>query len=124
MTGFHTSRPRLRMASSWVCHSRQVSGPSRPGGVVPRLRSAPAVKSAIEDCGMAKGEIDAVLTKYPTSSFQSLFSARLSQALGIEPRVTATLDQAGASNIGLIAYAVLCMEAGLCQAAVVTYGDN
>lgn len=83
-----------------------------------------AVRNAIEDCGIAKNEIDAVLTKYPTSSFQSLFSARISQALGIYPRVTATLDQAGATNIGLIAYAVMCMEAGLCQAAVVTYGDN
>jgi acetyl-CoA acetyltransferase len=83
-----------------------------------------AVRNAIEDCGIAKAEIDAVLTKYPTSSFQSLFSARISQALGIYPRVTATLDQAGATNIGLIAYAVMCMEAGMCQAAVISYGDN
>ncbi len=83
-----------------------------------------AIRNAIDDCGIAKSDIDAVLTKYPTSNFQSLFCARVSQALGIHPRVTATLDQAGASNIGLIAYAVMCMEAGLCSAAVVSYGDN
>jgi acetyl-CoA acetyltransferase len=83
-----------------------------------------AVRNAIDDCGIDKSEIDAVLTKYPTSSFQSLFSARVAQALGIVPRVTATLDQAGASNIGLIAYAAMCIEAGLCNAAVVSYGDN
>jgi acetyl-CoA acetyltransferase len=83
-----------------------------------------AVRNALDDCGIAKSEIDAVLTKYPTSSFQSLFCARVSQALGIYPRVTATLDQAGATNIGLIAYAVMCIEAGMCQAAVISYGDN
>jgi len=83
-----------------------------------------AIRNAIEDCGIDKGEIDAVLTKYPTSNFQSLFSARVSQALGIVPKVTATLDQAGASNIGLIAYAAMCIEAGLCNVAVVSYGDN
>jgi acetyl-CoA acetyltransferase len=83
-----------------------------------------AVRNAVDDCGIDKGDIDAVLTKYPTSGFQSLFSARVSQALGIVPRVTATIDQAGASNIGHIAYAVMCMEAGLCNAVVVTYGDN
>lgn len=83
-----------------------------------------AVANAIDDCGIKKSEIDTVLAKYPTSSFQSLFGSRLSQALGIVPTVAATLDQAGASNIGLIAYAVMCMEAGLCKAAVITYGDN
>ncbi|HXH21005.1 MAG TPA: thiolase family protein [Dehalococcoidia bacterium] len=83
-----------------------------------------AIRNAIEDCGIDKGEIDAVLTKYPTSNFQGLFSARVAQALGVVPRVTATLDQAGASNISLIAYAIMCMEAGLCNVATISYGDN
>jgi acetyl-CoA acetyltransferase len=34
------------------------------------------------------------------------------------------MDQAGASNIGLVAYAAMCIEAGLCNVAVVSYGDN
>lgn len=83
-----------------------------------------AVRNAIEDCGIDKHEIDAVLTKYPTSNFQGLFSARVAQALGIVPRVTATIDQAGASNIGLIGYAMWCIETGQCNVAVCTYGDN
>ena len=83
-----------------------------------------AIRNAIDDSGVDKTDIDAVLTKYPTSNFQGLFSARVSQALGIYPRVTATLDQAGASNISLIAYAIMCMEAGLCNVATVSYGDN
>ena len=83
-----------------------------------------AIRNAIEDCGIDKGEIDAVLTKYPTSGFQSLFSATVAQAIGVVPKVTATIDQAGASNIGLITYAMMCIEQGLCNVAVVSYGDN
>src|SRR6266571_1378988 len=69
-----------------------------------------AIRNAIEDCGIDKQEIDAVLTKYPTSQFQSLFSTHVAQALGIVPKVTATIDQAGASNIGIITYAMMCIE--------------
>ncbi|HEY7295586.1 MAG TPA: thiolase family protein [Dehalococcoidia bacterium] len=83
-----------------------------------------AIKHAIEDCGIAKSEIDAVLTKAPTSNFQMLFSARICQDLGIVPAVTATLDAAGASTAALIQYAAMCIEEGLCHAAVVSYGDN
>jgi acetyl-CoA acetyltransferase len=83
-----------------------------------------AIRNAIDDCGIDKSEIDGVLTKYPTSNFQGLFSTRVSQALGIVPRVSATIDQAGASNIGLIAYAAMCIETGQCNVAVVSYGDN
>jgi acetyl-CoA acetyltransferase len=83
-----------------------------------------AIRNAIDDCGIEKSAIDAVLTKYPTSGFVGLFSAKVSQALGIVPKVTATLDQAGASNISLIAYAIQCIEAGLCEVATVSYGDN
>lgn len=83
-----------------------------------------AVRNAIEDCGIDKQEIDAVLTKYPTSQFQGLFSTRVAQALGVVPKVTATIDQAGASNIGLITYAMMCIEQGLCNVAVCSYGDN
>src|SRR3990172_2138906 len=83
-----------------------------------------AVRNAIQDAGIDKSEIDAVLTKYPTSNFQSLFSATIAQRLGVVQKVTATIDQAGASNIGLIGYAVMCIEAGLCNVAVCSYGDN
>lgn len=86
--------------------------------------SVEAIRNAIEDCGIDKREIDAVLTKYPTSNFQSLFSAKVAQALGIVPRVTATIDQAGASNIGLIGYAMWCIETGQCAVAVCSYADN
>lgn len=84
-----------------------------------------AIRNAILDCGIDKNEIDAVLTKAPTSDFHMLFSAQICQDLGIVmPAVTATLDNAGASTASLIQYAAMCMEEGLCHAAVISYGDN
>ena len=86
--------------------------------------TAEAIRNAIVDSGISKSEIDAVLTKAPTSNFQMLFSARICQDLGIVPAVTATLDAAGASPAALIQYAAMCIDEGLCNAAVVSYGDN
>jgi acetyl-CoA acetyltransferase len=48
----------------------------------------------------------------------------VAEAIGVVPKVTATLDQAGASNIGLVAYAIMCIELGMCSTAVISYGDN
>ncbi len=93
-------------------------------GETPVTLTVEAIRNAIADCGIDKNEIDAVLTKYPTSNFQGLFSARVAQALGIVPKVTATIDQAGASNVGIITYAMMCIEQGLCEVAVCSYGDN
>jgi acetyl-CoA acetyltransferase len=83
-----------------------------------------ACRLAIEDAGIAKDEVDAVLTKAPTANFQMLWSARVAQSLGIVPRATATLDAAGASNVNLIAYACMLIETGQAKAAVISYGDN
>lgn len=93
-------------------------------GVSALTHNIDAIANAIEDAGIKKDEIDAVLTKAPSSDFQMLWSARVAQAIGIVPKVTATLDQAGASNIGLIGYAIMCMEMGMCSTAVISYGDN
>ena len=48
-----------------------------------RIASVEAIKNAIDDSGINKDEIDAVLTKYPTSQFQPMFSSHVAQALGI-----------------------------------------
>lgn len=93
-------------------------------GVSALEHNVDAIAAAIADCGIDKAEIDGVLTKAPTSNFQMLWSATVAQAIGVVPRVTATLDQAGASNIGLIGYAIMCMELGMCSAVVISYGDN
>lgn len=96
----------------------------RVPGVSPLGFTVEAARLAIEDAGMQMGDVDAVLCKYPPTSFESLWSHKVAQALGIQPKVCATIDQAGATNIGLVQYAMMCIEAGLCSVAVCCYGDN
>ncbi len=93
-------------------------------GRSPESLTVEAIRNACEDAGIDKNEIDAVITKEPTSTLQHLFSAKIAQYIGVVPKVTASLDQAGATNIGAIVYACWCIEEGLCSMAVVSYGDN
>jgi acetyl-CoA acetyltransferase len=83
-----------------------------------------AIRAAIEDAGLTKDDIDGVLTKAPTSTFPMLWAPKVAEALRITPRVTGTLDQAGASNIGLIQYAISCLELGQANYIAISYGDN
>ncbi|MBI4338261.1 MAG: thiolase family protein [Chloroflexi bacterium] len=96
----------------------------RVPGVSPLGFTAEAVRLAVEDAGLKKGDIDAVLCKYPPTGFRSLWAHKVSQALGIQPKIAATVDQAGATNIGLVQYAMMAIDAGLITTAVCTYGDN
>ncbi len=83
-----------------------------------------AIRAAIEDAGLSIDQIDGVLTKAPTSTFPMLWAPQVAEALRIVPRVTGTIDQAGASNIGLIQYAVSAIELGQASYIVCSYGDN
>ncbi|MEE8443269.1 MAG: thiolase family protein, partial [Dehalococcoidia bacterium] len=83
-----------------------------------------AAQLAMSDAGLDKKDVDAVLCKYPPSGFQGLWAHKVSQALGIQPKIAATIDQAGASNIGLVQYAMMAIDAGLITTAVCAYGDN
>lgn len=96
----------------------------RVPGVSALSHNVSAIASALEDCGLTTADVDGVLTKAPSSDFTMLWSAKVSEAIGVVPAVTATLDQAGASNIGLITYAVMCIELGMCSVVVISYGDN
>ena len=66
-----------------------------------------AAQLALADAGLAKDSVDAVLCKYPPSGFQGLWAHKVSEALGIQPKIAATIDQAGATNIGLVQYAMM-----------------
>jgi acetyl-CoA acetyltransferase len=83
-----------------------------------------AIRNAIEDAGLQKDDIDGVLTKAPTSTFPMLWAPKVAEALRITPRVTGTLDQAGASNIGLIQYAISALALGQANYIAISYGDN
>lgn len=83
-----------------------------------------ACRAALGDAGVAKDVIDAVLVKYPTSTFTSMYGQTVAEALGIQPAVGGVWDQGGAANISMIAYAAMAIDAGQCDVALVTFADN
>jgi len=83
-----------------------------------------AVRLALADAGVDKGEVDAVFVKTPTSQREFMYGQKLCEALGVQPRIGGAWDQGGAANIALIAMAGACIQAGQCEVAVVCYADN
>jgi len=82
-----------------------------------------AIRKAISDANIDKGDIDAVLCKMPTTSPGLGYSLAIAQRLGLTPKVTGVLDQEGATMVGLVEYAIMCMELGQCEVAVISYAD-
>jgi acetyl-CoA acetyltransferase len=93
-------------------------------GVSALAHNVRAIHAAIEDAGLTTDQVDGVLTKAPTSTFPMLWAPRVAEALSITPAVTGTLDQAGASNVGLVQYAISALELGQANYIVCSYGDN
>ena len=83
-----------------------------------------AIRAALEDAGLTTQDLDGVLTKAPTSTFPRLWAAVVAEALRVKPNIVGTLDQAGATNIGLIQYAISCIELGQGEVVAIAYGDN
>lgn len=93
-------------------------------GRTPVSLTAEAVANALADAKVGKDAVDAVFVKYPTSTFSSMFGQTVAEALGLQPRVGGVWDQGGASNIAMISYAAMAIEAGQCEVALVTTADN
>ncbi len=83
-----------------------------------------AIRKAIADAGIAKEQVDALWVKCPTSKFEFMFGQKVAEAAGLQPKIGGVWDQGGASNIMMISYAVMAIEAGQCDIAVITFADN
>jgi acetyl-CoA acetyltransferase len=83
-----------------------------------------AIRAALADAGLTTADLDGVLTKAPTSTFPKLWAPAIAEALRVQPNIVGTLDQAGATNIGLIQYAISCIELGQGEVVAISYGDN
>ena len=83
-----------------------------------------ACRNALADAGIGKDVVDAVLVKTPTSSREFMHGQRVAEALGLTPRWGGAWDQGGAANITLIAFAIMAIECGQCEVALVSYADN
>ena len=83
-----------------------------------------AIRKALADAGVDKGEVDGLFVKAPTSRFEMMYAQKLAEALGMVPRIGGVWDHGGASNISMISLAVMAIEAGQCEVAVVALADN
>ena len=83
-----------------------------------------ACAKALADAGIGKEVVDAVFVKTPTSSREFMYGQRVAEALGLSPRWGGAWDQGGAANITLIAFAIMAIECGQCEVALVSYADN
>ena len=82
-----------------------------------------SAKRAIEDCGIARDEIDGVLVLMPPQmGEQHGWASRVAAFLGITPAFCATMDMGGASPIGMMQTAVAVLAAGFCRAVLCTFG--
>jgi acetyl-CoA acetyltransferase len=83
-----------------------------------------AIRKALADAGIEKREVDGLMVKAPTSKFEMMYAQKLAEALGMQPRIGGVYDHGGASNISMISYATMAIEAGQCEIAVVSLADN
>lgn len=83
-----------------------------------------AVRHALADAGVDKAQVDGLFVKAPTSKFEMMYAQKLAEALGLVPRIGGVWDHGGASNIGMISFATMAIEAGQCEIAVVALADN
>lgn len=83
-----------------------------------------ATRKALVDAGIEKSVIDAVLVKPPTSAPKLMTGQTIAEALGLQPSLGMSWDQGGAAIMGMISYAALAIEAGMCRVALICFADN
>ncbi|WP_280155369.1 thiolase family protein [Piscinibacter sp. XHJ-5] len=83
-----------------------------------------ACRNALAEARIEKSVVDAVFVKVPSSAHQFMYGQKVAEALGIAPRMGGAWDQGGAANITLLSFAIMGIEAGQCDVALVCYADN
>ena len=83
-----------------------------------------AIRKALNDAGIEKDAVDALYVKCPTSKFEMMYGQKLAEAIGLQPRIGGVWDSGGSSNVIMISQAIMAIEAGQCEIAVVTFADN
>ncbi|MGF7160409.1 acetyl-CoA acetyltransferase [Rhodoligotrophos appendicifer] len=80
---------------------------------------------ALNDAGLAKHDIDGLLTMPGTTSPEgSLHYLRLGEALGVNPRYTGSLTMGGGTAGALVQMAALAIHAGLATTIACVFGDT
>ncbi|PJR09881.1 thiolase family protein [Sinorhizobium meliloti] len=83
-----------------------------------------AARTALADAGVSKDMVDGVFVKIANAAPSVLYGQKVSEALGLQPKIGCALDQGGAANVSLITYAALAIQAGMIDIALICYGDT
>src|SRR3954467_8152033 len=83
-----------------------------------------ACRNALADAGIEKSAVDALFVKVPTSRYQSMYGQTLAEAMRLQPKVGGVWDQGGATNISMISFACMAIDAGQCDVAIVCLADD
>ena len=84
-----------------------------------------ASKHAIDDCGIARDDLDGVLVAFPSSQGEAHgWGSRAAAFLGITPAFCSTMDMGGATAIGMLQTAVALLDAGMCRAVLCAFGTQ
>src|ERR687887_1063235 len=83
-----------------------------------------AVRNALEDAGLAKDDVDGLLTEPQFGEPLMLHGHILGRMLGLKTNYLSTKSIGGATAISLVQEAAMAIDNGLCEVAVCVFGDN
>ena len=94
-------------------------------GETPLSLATAALKAALDDAGLAKDDLDGLLTMPGTTSPEGpKHYLTLGGTLGINPRITGSLVMGGATAGALIQQAALAVDAGLANVVACVFADT
>ncbi len=82
-----------------------------------------AMKAALDDAGLATGDVDGLICRGPDEIYA--FHQVVGERLGIDANFSTTLTNGGASQVLAVALATMAIDAGLASVVLIGYGrDN
>jgi acetyl-CoA acetyltransferase len=87
---------------------------------------ARCARAALDDAGIAFGEVDGLLTAgmWGVPGIGQMPGLALAEYLGLEPRFLDTTNTGGSSFEAHVGHAAMALEAGRCDVALITYGST
>src|SRR5215216_2562590 len=80
-----------------------------------------ATLRALEDCGLAKSNVDGL---FSASAYHHMPTLSVGEYLGIRPRYSDATSMGGSSFVSHLFHAAAAIDAGLCEVALITYGST
>ena len=97
-------------------------------GKVPELSDyglqVTAVKAALDDAGLKKTDVDAVITHSHLLGAVRVHHQMLSERLGIDTAFGVSLSSGGATSCLMVQMAAAAIEAGFCETVLCVHGDK